>query len=300
MIAQVSELARIDRPDKDNDRFAHGRHSFRFVLQAGQTYDYILSDATWRGCRPGRDLRGDFDGGGPQATTVDCETAADPQPGMGARRKIMDQPKTKPRQVLVADDHAMVLEMFGQFLSNLSDMEPRTAPELDTALALMDEHGPFDLALIDLNMPGMNGVSGLGRAIERNGGKPVGLLTSNPSANVVHEALALGAAGIVLKTESLSNLTNVIRFMLNGGRYVPVELIVPQRTAMREQSVVGLSEREFTVLALLAEGKSNRDIGEALGLAEPTVKMHVKSICSKLGAKNRTQAVIAARDGNLI
>nr|WP_309504554.1 response regulator transcription factor [uncultured Roseovarius sp.] len=211
----------------------------------------------------------------------------------------MKQKKAEQLRVLIADDHAMVLEMFGQFLSNLQDIVPETAPDLDTALALIDGQGPFDLVLVDLNMPGMNGIAGLGKAIERNGGKPVGLLTSNPAANVVQETLALGGAGIVLKTESLKNLTNVIRFMLNGGRYVPVELIAPQRTATQE-SRPGLSDREMTVLSLLSEGQSNRDIGEALGLAEPTVKMHVKSICTKLGAKNRTQAVIVARDSNLI
>ena len=137
---------------------------------------------------------------------------------MEIEEKNMDQSDTKPLRVLVADDHAMVLEMFGQFLSNLPDITPETAPDLDSALALIAEQGAFDLVLVDLDMPGMNGISGLGKAIKQNAGKPVGLLTSNPAASVVHEALALGGAGIVLKTESLKNLTNVIRFMLNGGR----------------------------------------------------------------------------------
>lgn len=194
----------------------------------------------------------------------------------------------------------MVLEMFEQFLSNLPDIRPDTAPDLDSALALIAEHGPYDLVLVDLNMPGMHGISGLDKAISQNGGKPVGLLTSNPTMTVVQETLALGSAGIVLKTQSLKNLTNVIRFMLNGGRYVPVELFTPQRSAPQKQAGHGLSEREMTVLGLLAEGRSNRDIGAELGLAEPTVKMHVKSVCTKLGAKNRTQAVVLARDSNLV
>jgi DNA-binding NarL/FixJ family response regulator len=80
---------------------------------------------------------------------------------------------------------------------------------------------------------------------------------------------------------------------------VPVELIETQRIRAREASKAPLSDREMTVLALLAEGKPNREIGEALSLAEATVKMHVKSICSKLGANNRTQAVIVARDMNI-
>ncbi|MDR6267713.1 response regulator transcription factor [Roseobacter sp. N2S] len=202
-------------------------------------------------------------------------------------------------RVLIADDHAMVLEMFEQFLSNLPNFEAFTAPDLQAALDLIDSEEPFDLVLVDLDMPGMNGIGGLAKAIEHNGGNPVGILTSNPSAHVVSETLSLGGAGIVLKTESLKNLANEIRFMANGGRYVPIELIDQKRSTTRETNQATLSDREMTVLALLAEGKPNREIGTNLGLAEATVKMHVKSICSKLGASNRTQAVIVARDMNL-
>ncbi|WP_010141903.1 response regulator transcription factor [Oceanicola sp. S124] len=205
-------------------------------------------------------------------------------------------------RILVADDHAMVLEMFQQFLSSQANMEAVTAPDLDAALACMDNEGPFDLALVDLNMPGMDGTSGLRKAMEHNKGKPVALLTSNPSPDVVADVLQLGAAGIVLKTTSLKDLANEVRFMIAGGRYIPVELIEtgPIRTRTREATNSPLSAREMTVLNLLGEGRSNREIGAALTLAEATVKMHVKSICSKLGASNRTQAVIVAQDMGLI
>ncbi|ASM74938.1 MULTISPECIES: response regulator transcription factor [Roseobacteraceae] len=211
----------------------------------------------------------------------------------------MNNSKPEVLRVLIADDHAMILEMFKQFLSALPDFEALTAPDLDAALAQIDSAGPFDLVLVDLDMPGMDGIAGLSKAIDRNGGKPVGILTSNPTPHVVSETLSMGGAGIVLKTESLKNLTNEIRFMAAGGRYVPVELIDRQRVKTRENTGASLSEREMTVLALLAEGKPNREIGTDLGLAEATVKMHVKSICSKLGANNRTQAVIVARDNGI-
>ena len=207
-----------------------------------------------------------------------------------------------PLRILVADDHMMVLEMFQQFLSNQPNMEAQTAPDLDSALAGMDSDGPFDLALIDLNMPGMDGTAGLRKAMERNCDKPVALLTSNPTPAVVADVLQMGAAGIVLKTTSLKDLANEVRFMAAGGRYIPVELIEtgPVRTRSRDVSSTPLSARETTVLDLLGEGKSNREIGADLSLAEATVKMHVKSICSKLGASNRTQAVIVAQDMGLI
>ncbi|AJE48848.1 response regulator transcription factor [Celeribacter indicus] len=202
--------------------------------------------------------------------------------------------------MLIADDHAMVLEMFEHFLSNLPDMEVSTAPDLDAALSVIDAEGPFDLALVDLNMPGMNGVSGLKKTLEHNGGRPAGILTSAPSPHVVSEILQIGGAGVILKTASLKDLANEIRFMAAGGRYIPVELIEQSRTRFREATNSPLSDREMDVLALLSEGRPNRDIANALQLAEATVKMHVKSICTKLGASNRTQAVIVARDMNII
>lgn len=204
-------------------------------------------------------------------------------------------------RILVADDHAMVLEMFQQFLSNQPNMSAVTAPDLDAALACMEAEGPFDLWLIDLNMPGMNGTAGLRRAMDHSQGKPVAILTSNPSPAVVSDILRMGGAGLVLKTTSLKDLANEVRFMAAGGRYIPVELIETTPVKTREATTsVSLSDREMTVLDLLGEGRSNREIGTALSLAEATVKMHVKSICSKLGAKNRTQAVIVAQDMNLL
>lgn len=210
------------------------------------------------------------------------------------------QPTSTIVRVLIADDHAMVLEMFDHFLSNLPEFEVTTAPDLNVALKTIEQSGPFDLVLVDLNMPGMDGISGLSKALESNGGRPTGLLTSAPTAQVISEVLQIGSAGIILKTASLKDLANEIRFMAEGGRYIPVELIDQQKLKARDTSKSPLSSRETGVLALLSEGQSNREIAEGLSLAEATVKMHVKSICTKLGANNRTQAVIVARDMNII
>lgn len=211
----------------------------------------------------------------------------------------MTDEHTPPLRVLIADDHAMILEMLEMYLSGVPDIDVDTVPDLPAALKAIDADGPFDLVLVDLDMPGMDGVAGLGRALQHNGGKPVGILTSSPAPRVVDEVMSLGGAGIVLKTASLKNLANEIRFMAGGGRYLPIELVKNRQPGQDDQAAV-LSRREAEVLALLAQGKLNREIGADLSLAEPTVKMHVKSICKKLGVGNRTQAVIAARDRKLI
>lgn len=218
------------------------------------------------------------------------------QPWASRGSRTVDEVELK---LLVADDHAMILDMFDMYVSSLSDISLRTAPDLDAALKLVRAEGPFDIVLLDYSMPGMNGLDGLVTVLQENGGKPVGILTGNPTVRMVDEVMEKGGAGVILKSASLRSLINTIRFMAAGEKYVPMNLINEQNEA-RKAMPVPLSDREFSVLVPLADGLSNRDIGETLGLAEPTVKMHVQSICKKLGAQNRTQAVVTARNLNLI
>lgn len=197
--------------------------------------------------------------------------------------------------VLVADDHAMVLEMIELFLSSIPELKVHTAQSLDESLEAIEREGSFDIILLDFHMPGMNGVEGLSRAIKANKGKPVAILTGSPTPRNVDDILKAGASGIVLKTTHMRTLANAIRFMAAGERYVPHELTV-DRSQAHLNTETPLSEKESLVLSYLIEGLPNRDIAEALSLAEPTIKMHVRSICGKLGVKNRTQAVIKAKD----
>lgn len=214
----------------------------------------------------------------------------------------MNAPHIAPISLLIADDHAMILEMLQMYLRDMPDIAVTIAPDLPKALEKIEAQGPFDLALIDLNMPGMDGLNGLRQALAQNGGKPVGVLTSAPSPQVVEDIVQMGGAGIVLKSASLKNFANEIRLMAGGARYLPIELVEQRGNSpvQIEENNANLSKRELEVLAYLAEGKLNREIGAALSLAEPTVKMHVKSICKKLGVTTRTQAVIEARNRNMI
>lgn len=206
----------------------------------------------------------------------------------------------QPIRVLLADDHELVLDIFALFLSGRGEMEIDTAKTLDSAMEILLEKGPFDAVLLDLNMPGMNGIAGLKRAIKGNGGKPVAILTGSVAPRMVDEIMAAGAAGIVLKSTAARSLANAIRFMVAGEQYLPLELVRDRQSGPKSFGNVQISEREMAVLAYLVEGKQNKEIANELKLAEPTIKMHVTAICRKLGAQNRTQAVVIARDMGLV
>lgn len=202
-------------------------------------------------------------------------------------------------RVLVADDHTMILEMIQMLMIDAQGITLETTGDVNGVMARITETGPFDLILLDVDMPGMHGVEGLDKVRAANGSGFVGLITGDPSPNIVQAAQRLGAAGVVSKKSSMRSLANAIRFMAAGERYFPLELIQEAAT-QRPAAASALSDREFAVLSKLADGLQNREIGEALTLAEPTVKMHVKSIYRKLGVSNRTQAVIIARDLKLV
>lgn len=202
-------------------------------------------------------------------------------------------------RLLVADDHSLILEMIEMFISNVPDMSVETASSVEGALEKIAAHGAFDLVLLDLDMPGMNGIEGLARTIAANNGRPVGIFTGNPTARVVEDVMSSGAAGLIPKTTSLKSLANAARFMVAGEKYVPMDLIREHNT-VQSGVTAPLTEREMAVLFHLSQGMPNREIGEELHLAEPTIKMHVKSICKKLSVNNRTQAVITARKLKLV
>lgn len=205
-----------------------------------------------------------------------------------------------PLKVLLADDHRMILEMFSLYLAESAGMKVRTALCFDEAAEVLQSEGPFDLVLLDLNMPGMNGVAGLKRALRLAGGKPVAIITGSAAPRISQELMAAGCAGIILKTTPVRSLANAIRFIVAGERYLPLELMQSQATQNPTVRHGQLSDKEMEVLSYLAEGRPNKEIAKALDLAEPTVKMHVTAICRKIGAQNRTQAVVIARDLGIV
>jgi len=201
--------------------------------------------------------------------------------------------------VLIADDHGMILDILSLYLSAQTDISVKTASDVEAAADLLKTEGSFDVILLDYNMPGMHSLKGFDRILRSNASRPVAILTGNPTRRMMDEALEAGAAGILPKTMPAKSLANAIRFIHAGETYMPLSLM---RDEMNSPSSNGgpLSSREMTVLAFLGEGKQNKEIANELALSEATIKMHVKSICKKLDANNRTHAVINARDMGLL
>jgi DNA-binding NarL/FixJ family response regulator len=165
------------------------------------------------------------------------------------------------------------------------------------------EDAALDLLLLDLCLPGVQGLE-LFEEIRRDYPMlPVVVLSGLDDAGTVQSVLAGGAVGFIPKSSSHAVMVNALRLILAGGRYLPPELIAPDldRGAMASAgatralfsvSDLGLTERQREVLVYLAQGKSNKQICRELGLAEPTVKIHVSAVLKALGVTTRTQAVV--------
>jgi DNA-binding NarL/FixJ family response regulator len=142
----------------------------------------------------------------------------------------------------------------------------------------------------------MDGLQGLERMKVANGDKPVAILSGTASPQIAKDAIAAGAAGFVPKTLGAKSMVSAIRFMAAGETFVPYEFM----QQVDAKTVANLTERETEVLRGLCEGKSNKEIARDLDLQEVTIKLHVKTLCRKLDAKNRTQAAMIARDRKLV
>jgi two-component system nitrate/nitrite response regulator NarL len=201
-------------------------------------------------------------------------------------------------RVLIADDHDLVRETIALFLSQAGDFEAETANSLPTALAAIAVE-PFDIVLLDYNMPGMNGLEGVKKALEANGEKTVALLSGTAPKGVAQEALAIGAIGFLPKTLGAQSLINAIRFMASGEAYMPISVMREEEAALSNPLAKNLSKRELQVLEGLCKGKANKEIARDLDLQEVTIKLHVKTLCRKLDARNRTQAAMMAKEAGL-
>ena len=202
-------------------------------------------------------------------------------------------------RVLLADDHELLRDTLVMFLQNTGRCQVECAEDLPSALKLMDSPILFDVVLLDYSMPGMNGLAGLETALKASRGQPVALISGTATRDIAEKALASGAAGFLPKTLSAKSLTNAIKFMAMGEQYAPIDFMTAKEDGEDHPLRKQLTEREFQVLVGLTEGKSNKEIARDLNLTEPTIKLHVKTLYRKVGASNRTQAAMIAKESGV-
>ncbi|SIS86053.1 response regulator [Salimicrobium salexigens] len=200
----------------------------------------------------------------------------------------------KPIRILVADDHAVIRDGFHTILSTDKDMEV-TAVAKDGAEALeqLKQYAP-DVALIDWDMPGMNGLKVMQKAIAEGIGSSFVILSSYHDDHLAIEAFKKGANGFLLKNKEAENIILTVKGCAKGKLIFPAESAAGLRRSLiikHNNIFSSLSEAEDEVLACLAEGMKNKEIAETLYLSEGTVRNYISSLYKKLKVKTRSEAI---------
>lgn len=203
-------------------------------------------------------------------------------------------------KILLADDHELVRDTISAFLGREPGMQVVVVGDFAGAAERMTREGPFDLVLLDWGMPGMTGLESLKKARELNFGSPVGIISGTASRAVAEQVLEAGAAGFLPKSMPARSLIHAIRFMAAGEQYAPISFMTEKEEEPENPLASRLTKREMEVLHGLVDGRSNKEIALSLDLQEVTVKLHVKTLCRKLDARNRTHAAIIAKEQGLL
>lgn len=203
-------------------------------------------------------------------------------------------------KVLIADDHSLIVEVVGQFLENSGQFEYRESNSIKEVLEALAEEEHFDVILLDVRMPGVGGLDTFSRVMERANGTPVVLFSGQVGARFVEAAVKLGVRGLIPKSMNAKSLVSALNLIISGEVFIPSELKLSTGEKVSIMSENELSSLELSILRLAAEGYINKEIGQSVDTSEVAIKMHMRSICKKLNAKNRTHAAMIARGIGLV
>ncbi|HCO65743.1 MAG: response regulator transcription factor [Alcanivorax sp.] len=212
-------------------------------------------------------------------------------------------------QVLIADDHPLFREAIARVIDDgFPGSTLLEASDLDAALAVAGRHDDLDLVLLDLNMPGMQGLGGLVRLRNLFPTLPAVIVSAEEEKRVILQTITYGAVGFITKSTPRKQMIQALEQVLAGSIYLPADIIRAgsgageESTAARREPedlsdvLATLTRKQLQVFERMSRGDSNKVIAYQLNIAESTVKAHVSAILRKLGATNRVQAILSAGD----
>ncbi len=203
-------------------------------------------------------------------------------------------------RLIIVDDHALFRGALGHALSSaLERTEIDEAGSLDDLMAKLKAGAEPDLILLDLTMPGVNGLSGLLYLRAERPEIPVVIVSASEDPPTIRRCMEFGAAGYVPKSQTIERIREAVRAVLDGGVWTPpgldLEASGPSETRELAARLSTLTPQQVRVLSMLEQGFPNKEIAYQLGVSEATIKAHVSAILQKLGVHSRTQAVIAVK-----
>jgi DNA-binding NarL/FixJ family response regulator len=203
-------------------------------------------------------------------------------------------------RLVIADDHPLFRDALRLAVAQIyPDAEIAEADSFDSLRAALEAMAEIDLVLLDLNMPGMQGFSGLAFLRAQFAAVPVAIISANEEPRSVRLALELGAIGYIAKSAKPGEIRSALSALLAGKVWAATSVDVRRRIedpdAQLAARVARLTPQQVRVLMMLSQGLANKQIAHALEVSEATIKAHVSAVLQKLGADNRTQAVIVAR-----
>jgi DNA-binding NarL/FixJ family response regulator len=203
-------------------------------------------------------------------------------------------------RIVIADDHPLFRDALRLTIAQeLPAADIAEAHSFETLRAALEAVPETDLALLDLKMPGMQGLSGLLFMRAAFPAVPVAIISAEEQESVVRRALGLGAVGYIAKSTGADRIRAALTVLLSGGTWIP-EGLGGKNGGARDATLAArlsrLTPQQIRVLMMLSEGFPNKRIAHALGVSEATAKAHVSAILERLEVVNRTQAVIVARE----
>ena len=201
-------------------------------------------------------------------------------------------------RVLIADDHRLIAEGIKRSLEESGEFEVVAEAQTGNQVLPLIRRSSPDLVLLDLRMPGADGLTTLEQIKRDHPSVKVVILSASTDPQVIQAALAKGASAYVIKSVNPADLSSTLRQVMEGSVFHSVGLPSPGQPSAADE--LGLTNREVSILNALARGLSNQAIGKELFVAEQTVKFHLTNIYRKLDAANRTEAVRLAYQRGII